>query len=342
MRLIPSEDSRWQPALPRINSNLLCLIVITMTIAGGLRAQPQPEIMATVNQHTISAEQFLAFFNRARRQTYYHRTPPPDELEAFRIKSLQDLINRLLLLDEAKRRGLEPDAAAVETNLARLVRRYEGNPDWEQHKEVMLASLRQQLEDGNLIEQLEEITRDVKDPSEQELRAYYENNPDTFTEPRQRRVSLIVIGVDPSSTKDVREKALEQAEGIAERLNNGDDFAMLAEAYSTDITAENGGDMGFLHEGLLNDQAEEAIAGLSPGEISPPVRTLEGYAILRLDDVREPEKKSFDSVRERAIALWKRDEAEKASETLIETLRQGAEINILDPSLAKASRPTSI
>jgi len=342
MRFSSLNLSRWLLNFPGMIPGLLYTAITVMMITSGLQAQPQQEVVATVNQHEISSEQFLAFFNRARRQTFYHGTPPPAELEAFRVESLQNLINRLLLHDEAGFRGLKPDIPVVDANLAKLERRYESTPDWDRHKDVMLASLRGQLEEGNLVEQLEEMTRDVGDPSEQELRAYYENHPDTFTQPRQRRVSLILIGVDPSGSKQEWEAARSKAEGVVERLNDGDDFAMLAEAYSTDVTAENGGDMGFLHEGLLNDQAEEAIDGLSPGEISPPVRTLEGYAILRLDVVIEPVKRPFEAVRERAIALWKRDEGETTWKNLIETLREKAEINILDPALAGTIDSTSV
>jgi len=342
MRLIPFENPRWQSTLPCKKRLLLCIAVMMMAVYSGLQAQSPQDVVATVDQHEISAEQFQAYFDRARRLEFYHATPPPEEFAAFRVKTLQDMINKQLLQDEARRRGLHADTTLVEANLAQLTRRYEGNPDWEQHKDVMLVSFQEQLENNNLVEQLENITRDVGAPSEQQLRAYYEAHPKVFTEPIQRRVSLILIGVDPSSRTDTWEAAQEQAERLMERLSDGEDFAMLAEAFSTDITAESGGDMGFLHEGLLNAQAEEAIAALSPGEISPPVRTLEGYAVLRLDDIREPEKKSFDTVRDRATGLWHREEGQKAWERLIETLRETATISVLDPTLQDPSAPKSV
>jgi parvulin-like peptidyl-prolyl isomerase len=297
------------------------------------------DLVARVNQHEIDRAQFTAYFNRARQQEFYHRTPPEAEIEAFRIKTINDLIDRLLLQDEAQRRGIEPDAEKVEESLQRITSRYEGNPEWEASRDIMLSSLRGQLETGSRIEQLEAKTRDVGQPGEMQLQAFYEANPDAFTEPRQRKVSLILLQVDPSSTQEVRDETLAEAQTLVEQLRNGEDFATLAEAFSTDPSAENGGSMGWLHEGLLNEQAEATLATMAPGDISDPVRVLEGYAVLRLEQVKEPEKHTLDHVRDRAIQLWQREAGETAWTELIAALREQAVIEIFDSSLAPADLP---
>lgn len=329
-------QSGWSVSVYRCR--LLFLTVISVMCVSGLQAQtiePQlsDSLVATVNDHKITQDQFLAFFNRAKREEFYHATPMEGELEAFRKKTLNDLINRLLLDDEATQRAIGPDQEKVEAGLANLTRRYETNPNWETHKEEMLASVRKQLEAGSRIEQLEAVMHKVGEPSEAQLKSYYEANPETFTEPRQRKVSLILFQVDPSATQEVREQAQAEAERIVVRLDAGEDFAMLAEAFSRDDTAENGGSMGWLHEGLLNDQAESALNEMAAGEISAPVRVLEGYAILRLDETRESVKHTLDYVRERATGLWQRDEGERQWQALIDSLRSKADINVIDPSL---------
>jgi parvulin-like peptidyl-prolyl isomerase len=100
--------------------------------------------------------------------------------------------------------------------------------------------------------------------------------------------------------------------------------------------------MGWLHEGLLNDQAEKALDEMKEGEISAPVRVLEGYAILRLDEVREPVQHTLDHVRERATGLWQRDEGERQWQALIDSLRSKADINIIDSNLNDAVLITGI
>jgi len=325
----------------------LFFATFTVLCVSGLQAQtlePQhpDDLLATVNEHEITRGQFQAIFNRAKQQEFYHRTPLEGEVEAFLNKTLNDLIDRLLLIDEAKQRGIEPDQEKVEASLTGISERYESNPEWQANKEEMLASVRNQLEGGSRIEQIEALTREAGEPSEAQLMTYYEAHPDTFTEPRQRKVSLILFQVDPSATQAVREQVLVEAERIVARLADGEDFAMLAEAFSMDNSAEQGGSMGWLHEGLLNDQAEKALNEMTAGEISAPVRVLEGYAILRLDEVREPVKHTLERVRERATGLWQRDEGERQWQALIKSLRSKADINIIDSNLNSAVLTTDI
>lgn len=334
MHLHQNRDSMQNRVFTKACYGLLVLAFLSFVHNSGLRAEPAEDVIAVVNEHVVYTTDFTAFFNNARRQTFYHGMPPPAELEAFRVKTMRELINRLLLLDEAKRRGLEPDAEAVEAQVQRQVTRYQGNPNWEENKDTMLASVRQQQEASDIIRQLEAITRDVEKPTEEELIAYHQTHPDTFTEPRQLKVSLILMGVDPSASQEDWAEARQGADTVIDRLRAGDDFATLAREYSSDRTAQNGGDMGYLHEGMLSTQAQGALSELKPGQISAPVETLEGIAVFRLDAIRQPLKKPLSEVRERAVSLWQRDEAERAWSALIEKLRQTATIDIKDPSLA--------
>jgi len=326
-------------AVARVGYARLVLVAVLSCVCTGLLAQQTEEELNEpilfVNDHVVKKGEFEAFFNFRRRPSSYHDNPLSAELEAARAEAMRDLVNRLVLLDEARRRGLQADPEIVDASIHKAKQRYQDQPDWAENKDDILLSMRQQLEDGDLIRQLEAIVRDVADPTEQSLLTYFESNPDTFTEPRQRKVSLILIGVDPAGPKQAWQRALGEAEALIVRLNKGADFAALAGELSTDYTRQNGGSMGYLHDGMLSDAAETALSAVQMGQISEPVRTLEGYAIFRLDDVREPVKKTLEQVRERAIVLWKRAEAERAWNTLVEGLRHSAVIDIKDPSLNK-------
>jgi len=73
-----------------------------------------------------------------------------------------------------------------------------------------------------------------------------------------------------------------QAQQILERLNRGEDFAVLAKEKSTDATADSGGYMGTLDPSLLRSELKEALAGVVPGQISKIAHIPEGYAILKV------------------------------------------------------------
>jgi parvulin-like peptidyl-prolyl isomerase len=160
------------------------------------------------------------------------------------------------------------------------------------------------------------------------VRDYYQKNPDKFTTPERVHVSLILLQVDPSSPSAVWQGALEEGVAIVEKLREGTDFATLAALHSGDASAENGGDLGYIHKGMLAPEAQQAIDGLKPGELADPVRVLQGVAILRLEGRTEARLNPFAQVQERAGELLTRDNADSAWDSLATTLRQQTPVTI--------------
>ena len=148
--------------------------------------------------------------------------------------------------------------------------------------------------------------------SDDDALAYYRANPERFTEPKSERVSLILVGVDPSSPREAWDEAMQRARELHGELRNGASFADLARAHSSDPTAENGGDMGYLHTGMTGDSFQAAVDALQSGEFSEPFMILEGVAIVMLTDRIEPHLQAFEEVKERARGLQQR-EAEAAA-----------------------------
>lgn len=192
----------------------------------------------------------------------------------------------------------------------------------------MVAALRERFEQDSLLESLEAEMRRVDAPDEAVLRAFYDDNPELFTEPAQNRIAVILLAVAPSGGAPAWQAAREEAARIIERLAEGADFAELAGLHSSDSTADKGGDMGYLHEGMLSPDAEAAVAKLDVGGISEPVRVLEGIAVFKLVDRRPEELRSFTDVRGRAGELWVRQAGEARWQQLVSDLRAGSEIYV--------------
>ncbi len=288
-------------------------------------------IFARVGDTVITRKNYDDAFLVAVRNTFYHPNPGADKLAALQRKVGEQLVNNALLLQEAKRRGLKPDETQVKKDVAAFDKRYAGNEKWRQNRARFLPELTADMEKKSLLEQVERQVRNVPEPSEKQLKAYYLSHPKLFTEPEQVRVSLILLKVDPSAPNSAREKATKEAEEIIKRLRKGADFAAEAKAHSGDSTAAQGGDMGYLHQGMLGRLAESAIAKLKPGEISPPVGLLEGVAIFRLEQRRPARLDSFAESRKRARDLWRREQSDLAWKGLIAKLRKQTPI-LMDTS----------
>jgi peptidyl-prolyl cis-trans isomerase D len=80
------------------------------------------------------------------------------------------------------------------------------------------------------------------------------------------------------------------------KIQRGASFADMARTYSTDPSKTTGGDMGFVHRGSLNDEFERVLRDLAPNQTSDVVQTLYGYHIVRVTEIRAPQRKTFGEV----------------------------------------------
>jgi parvulin-like peptidyl-prolyl isomerase len=291
-------------------------------------------VIAQVGEVTLTRSQVRQMMLGEMRKRFYHGRIPRDQLELFVVEMTQEMIDRALLVTEARRRGLAVDEAEVTDRLEQIEARYAGNPEWQVQREQVLPDIRRQIEEILLRQQLEEAVRAAPEPSPEALETFYTSNPDKFTEPERNRVSLILLGVDPAAPAEAWQKARETGRELRTRLADGADFAALAREYSTDPTAENGGDMGYLHQGMLAEEAQEALAELQPGQVTPPLQLLEGIALLRLDERIVPRHLPYDRVTDRVAALWAEAAGELAWTALLERLRSEAEIVVDDAVMA--------
>ena len=98
-------------------------------------------------------------------------------------------------------------------------------------------------------------------------------------------VSEIFFTVD-NPDKDA--EALKTAQSVEEQLKSGGNFALVARQFSQSPSAASGGDIGWVHEGQLASELNEALTKMSVNTLSPPIRSIGGYYILALRARQEP------------------------------------------------------
>ncbi len=307
-------------------------LVLLPLASAAQQTSAAPPVFATVGNKAISAAEYDAAFAVAQRNRFYHRQAPEAEVLALKREVGDQLINRILLAAEAERRQIAPDRKRIETQLAGYEKRYGASPQWPRMKAEMLPALQAELEKRSRLEQLEAQVRAVADPSEPALRTYYAKHKALFTEPEQVKVSVILLKVDPSSPRAVWDQAREEAAAIRGRLARGADFAELARLHSADGSADKGGDMGYLHRGMVPEAVQAALDKLEPGQLSDPITTLEGVALLRVDDRKAAQLREFAGVRDRAEQLWRREASDAAWQAFVERVRSAAQVQVVDLS----------
>ena len=288
----------------------------------------QPTVFAKIGAHIITLDEYNAAYALAARGKFYHGKPPESEVALLQREVSDKLVERVLFLNEARQRGLLPDAAAVQKTVQTYEQRYAASEQWKKNRAQALPPLVARLEQEDLLSQLEKSVRASATPPEAQVRAYYEQNKAKFTEPEQLRVSVILLKVDPSATSATWQKAHEQAQALAKRARAGEDFAALAREYSVDGSAPQGGDMGYLHGGMLPEGIQEGLGKLTTGEISEALRMLEGFSVFQLTGRKLARLQEFDVVKVRAQDLMLREQSDRAWAVFIADLKTKTPLQI--------------
>lgn len=288
-------------------------------------------VFAIVNGKEISSREYQAAFTNLVRQKFYHGQVPEDQLAQAREETKNKLVQRVLLLEEVARRGILPDEKKVDETIAGYEKQYADSPAWQEKRERLLPDLKKQLGEQSQLARLEDAVRKVPEPTEADAKAYYDAHPDLFTEPEKLRMSAILLSVDPSSPSTTWESTREEARAIYKRLLAGADFSEAAKLHSNSKYAESGGDMGYLHRGMIPEALQSRIDSFELGKVNEPIDTLEGVAIFRLDERVPAKKREFTDVAQRASELLVRERQQQAWKDLIDKLMASAEIKLQIP-----------
>lgn len=92
-------------------------------------------------------------------------------------------------------------------------------------------------------------------------------------------LSEIFLPVDnPDQDDEVRQSAM----NLIQQMQRGTSFPAIAQQFSQAASAAQGGDIGWIQEGQLDEELETAVKQLRPGEVTPPTRTPGGYYVYGL------------------------------------------------------------
>jgi peptidyl-prolyl cis-trans isomerase SurA len=260
------------------------------------KSKPPVNVAAMVNNRAITYEELDKNF-QSRFEPAAERSSA-DQVMIQKLEILRGLIDNEIMLQKAEKLGLMAVDADVETKLNELKAPYtqEEFQKQLQAKKLTIDDLKLQLRRQLSIDKLfnKEITSHIS-ISDTDVANFYNENKSSFNlvEPR---VHMAQIQVTPSPDPNVRnlkndkaqndEQAKKKILTLEQRLNQGEDFAMLAQSYSEDPnTAPNGGDLGFVQQSALDrvqPELRKMVMSLQPGQISPILHTQSGYIILKV------------------------------------------------------------
>ena len=180
--------------------------------------------------------------------------------------------------------------------------------------------------------------------NEDRLAAEYETNKHRYTNlEKQVRARHILIKAGSYATDEQKADAKKRAAALQERAAKGEDFAALASKRSDDqITAKNGGDIGFLRKGTMPESFDEALFSMEVDAVSGVVETPYGFHVLKVLAIREGDVPVDEAKRELAEGLYRADwleaRAHEAAATTLASWRKNKDDDAIAQKLAAAAK----
>lgn len=169
------------------------------------------------------------------------------------------------------------------------------------------------------------------------VREFYDQHPERYNQPERVRARHVLLRVAPGASEEEVAQVRTRAEAALARIQGGEDFAAVASELSEDPGSKaQGGDLGFFARGQMVPAFEEVAFSLEPGQTSELVKTDFGFHVIRVEERKAAEQRSFDDaareiaeelvrvdrgrelVQEQATAL---EEAVRGGKTLVDAAR---------------------
>ena len=311
----------------------LIIISLIIMILSPVIGSAETEKVAIVNGTTIDKNEYERELARYKEQMKARGVKVDDSnMPQLKKEILDNIIGMILMYQASKENGITIEQTSVDDQLGQLKSQY---PDEAKFKEALAELnitedvIKEQINRGMAIQKF--IKQNFVEKtviSDDEIKAFYDNNPDKFKKPESVRASHILIRVEPNADESVKKAAKEKIEAAQARLKAGEDFAALAKEVSQCPSKEKGGDLGFFSKGQMVKPFEEAAFSLETGVVSDIVETQFGYHLIKVTEKQKAGLFTLDEVKEDLKHYLTEAKIQKDISDYVNTLRDKAKIEI--------------
>ncbi|HTC19207.1 MAG TPA: peptidyl-prolyl cis-trans isomerase [bacterium] len=246
---------------------------------------PPDKTVVTVNGEPLSLEEFD---NEFRLMQIHYSAVTEGDMRAIKRRLFEQVINRRLLVQEARRIGLKMTQSEVDGAFQDALK---DMPDdfWAVLKvrgispDVWKRKMLQEKMASKVVDL--EVNSKVQ-ITPQEVEDYYWTHLSNYWRPQAVRARHLVV-----QKRGDLQKALES-------LKKGEDFPKITSTFSVGPEKSQGGDWGFMDSDRLPKEYLQALSGLKPGEISKPLKDNFGYHLFQLIEWRDRQMRPFAEVKD--------------------------------------------
>ena len=287
-----------------MNLRILCISgavsLSALLLSGHALAQARPsnpespyggttveEIIARVDDQIITKSDYDRS-QAERDQEMRQKGASMQEISDSHKDLLRDLIDQQLWLAKGKELGITGETELVnrlneirkQYNLATMEDLEKAAKEQGVSFEDFKANIRNQIVTQEVMR--DQVGRKIA-PTPGEVQRYFEAHKQEYAQPESVKLGEILVstGTQPEDEKKLAD-AKAKADDIEARLHAGGDFTQLARSFSDGTTAAEGGDLGQYKKGQLDPVFEQKTFALKTGDVTDPIRTKQGYVILKV------------------------------------------------------------
>ncbi len=280
---------------------VVCIVIAVSFFfaANILAAGVIDKVLVVVNDEVITQREFdRAFFPI--KQSYeanFKGEELEKRLEMVREALMDQLINTKLAISLARKDEVEIDEAELQSRVDAIKSYYGSDDVFLQalgEKGTNLTEFTKEIREQMMAQQIVETevaSKIVITPAE--ISDLYEKNKERLVSPRRVKARGIMVRKGEGIAE---EEAKSKMDKIKAEIKKKKDFSELAKEYSEGPYAEKGGDMGYIVQGQLLGEMDEAIFNTEKGKSTDIVETKVGYHVFMIDDIQEPRNMQLEEV----------------------------------------------
>lgn len=291
-------------------------------------------VVATVNNHVITHSDVLGS-SRELQQLLASRRADRDALNKAYSQTLDDLINRKLIIDEYEdQRKIQIPPSMIDDRAESVVRDM-----FRDDRAAFLAALREdgqserawrnQIREQMIVSAMRNLRVDSQvSISPVAVASAFEKDPDAFATPPRVTFSMIVLA--RGETDEARAQQFEKLETVLDALKAGDTFADVARRYSEEAMATEGGFRDWIDVGQLRPELQDVLTGLDHGGVSEPTDLGGSRLIVKLHDRQTEDRVPFVDAYPVIERTLRQKKSQQLFEEWVERLRRDAFVNIIE------------
>ena len=233
---------------------------------------------------------------------------PPQDMEAFYKQVLENMIQKRLQIQFARKAGLEIKEWMIDKSMENMAKR--ANLSLTDFREKIIESgvdysvYRENLKEDLITREIQRrvISQRIK-ISEKEIDEFIEHQSHVFKENNEYKISLVLVSVKETPSINEKNAAKSKIKMVKEKFLSGENFASLARMYSDSGNALDGGDLGWRKISEVPEIFLSSLENMDKGEISEIIETLNGFYVFFLEDKKEMENVEIEERKVRHILI---------------------------------------